>query len=65
MLAVRIVVLAVQCAPSMTFAQSQDTATRHVVPLHNFSPGQWVETVSGDFTKPGEPFVFRIHHDAG
>ena len=27
--------------------------------------GQWVEKVSGDFSKPGEPFVFRIHQDAG
>jgi hypothetical protein len=25
----------------------------------------WVEKVWGDFSKPGEPFVFRIHQDAG
>ena len=62
---VRIIVLALLLAPSATFAQSQDPATHHVVPLHTFSPGQWVEKVSGDFSKPGEPFVFRIHQDAG
>jgi len=28
-------------------------------------PGQWVEKVWGDFSKPGEPFVFRIHQDEG
>ena len=46
-------------------AQSQDPAAHGVVPLHTFQPGQWVEKVWGDFTKPGEPFVFRIHQDAG
>ena len=62
---VRIVVFALLLAPSATVAQSQDPSTHHVVPLHAFSPGQWVEKVSGDFSKPGEPFVFRIHQDAG
>jgi hypothetical protein len=33
--------------------------------LANFSRGQWVEKVPGDFTKSGEPFEFRIHQDAG
>lgn len=61
---VRIVVLVALLAPSTTFAQSQIPATHHVVSLHTFSSGQWVEKVSGDFTKPGEPFVFRIHQDA-
>ncbi len=46
-------------------AQSQDPARHAVVPLHTMPPGQWVEKVWGDFTKPGEPFVFRIHQDAG
>ncbi len=47
-------------------AKSQDhAAAQHVYPLDKFQPGQWVEKVSGDFTKPGEAFVFRIHQDAG
>jgi hypothetical protein len=62
---VRIVVFALLFAPLATFAQPQDSAPQHVVPLHTFSPGQWVERVSGDFSKRGEPFVFRIHQDAG
>jgi len=61
----RIVVLALLLAPFATFAQSQNSVPHHVVPLHAFSAGQWVEKVSGDFSKPGEPFVFRIHQDAG
>lgn len=47
-------------------ALPQDHSAPHMVyPLEKFQPGQWVEKVSGDFTKPGEPFVFRIHQDAG
>ena len=39
-------------------AASQDHPSAHtVVPLHEFSEGQWVEKVSGDATKTGEPFV--------
>ena len=62
---VRIVVLGLLLAPFATFAQSQNSVPHHVVPLHTFSADQWVEKVSGDFSKPGEPFVFRIHQDAG
>ena len=47
-------------------AKSQNhTASHSVYALSKFQPGQWVEKVSGDFTKPGESFVFRIHQDAG
>jgi hypothetical protein len=47
-------------------AKSQDHSASHTVyPLTRFQPGQWVEKVSGDFTKPGEAFVLRIHQDAG
>jgi hypothetical protein len=46
-------------------AQSPDPAPRAVVSLHSFAPGQWVEKVSGDPSKAGEPFVIRIHNDAG
>ena len=55
-------------ASSLTWdsARSQDHSASHrVYPLSKFQPGQWVERVTGDFTKPGEPFVFRIHQDAG
>jgi hypothetical protein len=50
------------CANS---AQSQDAVRHAVVPLHTMAPGQWVEKVWGDPSKPGEPFVIRIHQDAG
>lgn len=47
-------------------ANAQDGPSAHtVVPLHEFAEGQWVENVSGDATKPGDPFVIRIHQDAG
>jgi hypothetical protein len=46
-------------------AQAQHPAVHAVVPLHTMPAGQWVEKVWGDFSKPGEPFVFRIHQDAG
>ena len=47
-------------------AISQEAHDHHtVVPLHEFQQGQWVEKVWGDFSKPGEPFVFRVHQDAG
>jgi len=47
-------------------AMPQGQVTNHtVVPLHEFQQGQWVEKVWGDFSKPGEPFVLRIHQDAG
>ena len=36
-----------------------------VMPLHKIPPGQWIEKVVGDMDKPGQPFVIRIHHDAG
>ena len=65
MLVARIVVLALLLVPFATFAESQQSVPHHVVPLHMFSAGQWVEKVAGDFSKPGEPFVFRIHQDAG
>jgi hypothetical protein len=61
----RLFVLALLLVLGGNSAQSQDPATHGVLPLHTFQPGQWVEKVWGDFTKTGEPFVFRIHQDAG
>jgi hypothetical protein len=46
-------------------AQAQPSAAHIVVPLNTPRPGQWVERIRGDFDKPGEPFVIRIHADAG
>jgi hypothetical protein len=46
-------------------AQSQDPAAHGVVPLHAIPSEQWVEKVWGDSSKAGEPFVIRIHNDAG
>jgi hypothetical protein len=46
-------------------AQLPDPSAHGVTPLHAFAPGQWVEKVWGDPTKAGEPFVIRIHNDAG
>ena len=46
-------------------AEAQDRPTHGVVPLHAPRPGQWVERVWGDPDTPGEPFVIRIHADAG
>lgn len=47
-------------------AKSQDHQAHHsVVPLHKFQQGQWVEKIWGEPSKPGEPFVLRIHQDAG
>ncbi len=46
-------------------AKSQDSAHHGVVPLNKNPSEQWIETVWGDSTKPGEAFVIRIHRDAG
>ena len=36
-----------------------------VAPLTRIPSEQWIEKVVGDMDKPGQPFVIRIHHDAG
>jgi len=46
-------------------AQSQAPASHGVIPLHPMAPEQRVEKVWGDPSKPGEPFVIRIHNDPG
>lgn len=48
-----------------THADSQELVHGGVVPLHVIPSGQWIEPVVGDRDKPGQPFVIRIHHDAG
>lgn len=62
---VRIFFLVLLLALCGNNAQSQDPARHGVIPLHTMAPGQWVEKVWGDFSRPGEPFVLRIHQDAG
>ena len=52
-------------AISANNALAQHVGHHAVVPLDTMKPGQWVEKVWGDPTKPGEPFVLRIHQDAG
>lgn len=54
------------CALACNPATAQNPPAAHsVIPLNKFARGQWVEKVFGDPTKPGEPFVIRIHNDAG
>lgn len=45
-------------------ALAQDPATHGVVPFRPHA-GLWVERVRGDPDMPAEPFVVRIHSDAG
>ena len=56
--------LAFSTLQSSANAQSHP-AHENVFPMKDFVAGQWVEVVWGDFTRPGEPFVLRIHNDAG
>src|SRR4029078_5071290 len=68
MLSTRTVSIVILLALSCTFdnAKAQNQSAQHSVsPLSRFQPGQWVEKVSGDFTKPGDPFVFRVYQAAG
>lgn len=68
MLSFRAFCLAVLLAFSLVRdnGKSQDQPAHHrVVPLNKIAPGQWVEKVWGDYSRPGEPFVLRIHNDAG
>src|SRR5258708_12529181 len=61
-------ILAVLTAVSVWSEQinvAQQDGEGHVVPLKTFPPGQRFETVSGDPAKSGEPFVIRIHAEAG
>jgi hypothetical protein len=48
-----------------TAAQSQVLTHGGVAPLTKIPSEQWIEKVVGDMDKPGQPFVIRIHHDAG
>ena len=65
MYSIKILLLAPLLGICANSAQSQHAVRPAVVPLRRMAPGQWVEKVSGDPSKAGEPFVLRIHQDAG
>src|SRR5450432_3507244 len=46
-------------------AQSQILTHGGVAPLTKIPSEQWIEKVVSDMDTPGQPFVIRIHHDAG
>ena len=48
-----------------TAAYSQVLTHGGVAPLAKIPSEQWIEKIVGDMDKPGQPFVIRIHHDAG
>lgn len=45
-------------------ALAQETA-HEIVPFKTIPSEQWIEVVSGDPSRAGEPFVLRIHNDPG
>jgi hypothetical protein len=56
------------CLSSQPAAMAQQVLESHVVPLKRSSivtMDKRVEAVRGDRTKPGEPFVIRIHAETG
>jgi hypothetical protein len=61
-------VLAAVCVAAQTAGSEQRSADSHVVPLKPFTvvaSDKRIEAIHGDRTKPGEPFVIRIHAEAG
>jgi hypothetical protein len=60
-----LVVLAAVSAWSQQADLAQQAGESHVVPLKRFLADHRYETVSGDPSKSGEPFVIRIHAEAG
>ena len=45
--------------------RSQVLTQGGVAPLTKIPSEKWIERIVGDMDKPGQPFVIRIHHDAG
>jgi hypothetical protein len=60
-----LMILAVVSVRSKQAGAAQQPVESHVVPLKKFSPDHRFETVSGAPAKSGEPFVIRIHAEAG
>jgi len=60
-----LMILAVVSVRSRQAGAAQQPVESHVVPLKKFSPDHRFETVAGDPAKSGEPFVIRIHAEAG
>ena len=46
-------------------AYSQVLTHSGVAPMTKIPSEQWIEKIIGDMDVPGQPFVIRIHHDAG
>ena len=46
-------------------AAGQQSPGHHIVPLKDIPSQQWIEAVHGDMGVAGQPFVIRIHNDAG
>ena len=46
-------------------AQSQVLTHGGVAPMYKIASERWIEKVVVDMDKPGQPFVIRIHRDAG
>lgn len=52
---------------TLSWADARAQVLTHggVAPLTKIPSEQWIEKVVGDMDEPGQPFVIRIHHDAG
>jgi hypothetical protein len=46
-------------------AAAQQSPSHHIVPLKEMPSQQWIEAVQGNMGVAGQPFVIRIHNDAG
>jgi hypothetical protein len=55
-------ILALVVAATVSAMQA---ASHKVFPLRPIPSERWIEVLAGDPSKPGVPFVLRIHNDAG
>jgi hypothetical protein len=46
-------------------AAAQQSPSHRIVPLKDIPSQRWIEAVQGDMGVAGQPFVIRIHNDAG
>lgn len=61
----RLVILGIATVISGSAVRSQNDLRHDVMPFHGSRFEHGVEAVRGDHTKPGMPYVIRIHNDAG
>jgi len=64
-MAPRAVVLILGMLELLTLPRVLGAQQARIVPLRPIPSAQGFEIVSGDSTRPGSPFVLRIHNDAG